>query len=378
MQIPDWVDGLLDRDDIDLILTPHGRAAGTSQAYARATLMRCADRQTNVVILRQYKSSADDSLLALMRTIARDEGIPHQGAPTSKTINMRAVGSRITVAGTERNINALKGLLDHADITILEECDGSALKAADWRVIEPTLRRPGAKAIMNWNPGTEDEIAWQLYKNPPPRTWKQFLTYENNPWLPERVQRSIDNAHANDDQHMIAVYAGKFPPGGGIFRVSELSYGPIPDGAEIAAQVRAWDLAATEGDGDYTCGGLVTVADGRLYVSDVRYGQWAPHRVLDEVERAAVDDGPMVPVHIEEQPGAAGKMVQGDFNARIVRGVGSRLLWVASDAGERGRQQRPGDAGPSGQLGHRPADGVRRRQELRLPRRRSGHAGAGV
>ncbi len=75
---------------------------------------------------------------------------------------------------------------------------------------------------------------------------------------------------------------------------------------------RAWDLAATEGGGDFTAGALLgwSADEGALYILDMARGQWG----ADVVERnvldlAEADRGELgrYKVVLEDQPGAAGK-----------------------------------------------------------------------
>lgn len=77
---------------------------------------------------------------------------------------------------------------------------------------------------------------------------------------------------------------------------------------------RAWDLAATEGGGDWTVGVLLGQSrrNGNFYVVDVRRGQWGDAKVEDNVSDTADADAEdwglaMLRTAIEDQPGAAGK-----------------------------------------------------------------------
>ena len=73
--------------------------------------------------------------------------------------------------------------------------------------------------------------------------------------------------------------------------------------------VRIWDLAATDGGGDYTAGPLMHLhkETGHVYISDCRHEQKGPAGVEALVEGTAEFDGPGVPIWIEQEPGSAGK-----------------------------------------------------------------------
>lgn len=72
---------------------------------------------------------------------------------------------------------------------------------------------------------------------------------------------------------------------------------------------RGWDLAATEGGGDFTAGVKLGRyrSDGRWVVGGVARGQWAEADVRTQLERAATMDGPSCLIEIPQDPGQAGK-----------------------------------------------------------------------
>lgn len=113
---------------------------------------------------------------------------------------------------------------------------------------------------------------------------------------------------------------------------------------------RAWDLAATEGGGDFTVGvlfGIERINRLSCYILDVRRGQWGDAKVEQNVRAASEEDRMRygsVPVVIEQQPGGAGKVwsnrwkrdVLPGFQTKLVAPQGSKV-WRAD--GYAGRQQ---------------------------------------
>lgn len=72
--------------------------------------------------------------------------------------------------------------------------------------------------------------------------------------------------------------------------------------------VRVWDLAATEGGGDWTVGTKTGRGrDGRFYVMDVRRVRYGSGKVLDLVTQTAAMDGFTCAIQIEEEKGGSGK-----------------------------------------------------------------------
>jgi predicted phage terminase large subunit-like protein len=95
-------------------------------------------------------------------------------------------------------------------------------------------------------------------------------------------------------------------PEGNIFRPDNMPVvGAVPAGTRF---VRAWDLAATENDGDWTAGGKLGICpDGRFIIADVSRFQGAPHEVENALVNTAHRDTTAVRVRLPQDPGQAGK-----------------------------------------------------------------------
>lgn len=73
-------------------------------------------------------------------------------------------------------------------------------------------------------------------------------------------------------------------------------------------RVRAWDLAATQGAGDWSVGiRMLRDEAGRYWVEDVVRGQWSPGERDRVIRSTAERDGAACAVWIEEEGGSAGK-----------------------------------------------------------------------
>ena len=98
---------------------------------------------------------------------------------------------------------------------------------------------------------------------------------------------------------------------------------PIVEVAQVppmVSMVRAWDLAGTVkdekkgNDPDYTAGVLMgRTAEGTFYVLDVKRLRGTPQQVQALVRQTAESDGDGVHIHMEQEPGSAGKFVVGEF-----------------------------------------------------------------
>jgi predicted phage terminase large subunit-like protein len=99
-----------------------------------------------------------------------------------------------------------------------------------------------------------------------------------------------------------------------------------------ADRVRYWDKAATENDGDYSCGVRIAEADGIYYVEDVVRGQWgAGQRDRIIIQTAALDDRlGDCEIWTEQEPGSGGKE-SAENTIKLLAGYSIRAHKVTGD-----------------------------------------------
>jgi len=84
--------------------------------------------------------------------------------------------------------------------------------------------------------------------------------------------------------------------------------------------IRMWDLAATEGGGDYTVGSLCgwDREHNKFFILNVIRRQLSPHAVEDLVRNTALEDGVATEIGIEQEPGSAGKALVEHYARSVV------------------------------------------------------------
>ncbi|WP_151829027.1 phage terminase large subunit [Acinetobacter radioresistens] len=114
------------------------------------------------------------------------------------------------------------------------------------------------------------------------------------------------------------VFAGQYrqqpsPPAGGFFKPDNIEIvEALP--ADIMHQVRAWDLASSENEGDYTAGVKEAKGrDGYIYIVDVQRAQLGPDGVENRIKQTAQLDGKAVSIRLPQDPGQAGKAQAKNF-----------------------------------------------------------------
>lgn len=132
------------------------------------------------------------------------------------------------------------------------------------------------------------------------------------------------------------VWAGLYqqrpaPIEGGLFKRADWRRldGGLPPGRYIF--VRRWDLASTEGAGDWTAGCLMAISrtNRMLYIVEMRRARLGPADVKEYVRITAQEDRERwghVLIRAEEEPGSAGKGVASDYLADVFAGLPAKFI----------------------------------------------------
>ena len=114
------------------------------------------------------------------------------------------------------------------------------------------------------------------------------------------------------------VFSGQYrqlpsPPAGGFFKPDRIEIvDALP--AEFIKEVRAWDLAASENEGDWTAGPrMLKTKENMIYIVDMVRGRWGPDGVENTIKQTAQMDGKSVSIRLPQDPGQAGKSQAKNF-----------------------------------------------------------------
>lgn len=94
----------------------------------------------------------------------------------------------------------------------------------------------------------------------------------------------------------------------------------VNDWPHDAPNVRYWDLAATEGGGDWTAGARMAEQDGIFYIVDVQHAQLTAGSVEALVKVTAELDKVTTSIAIEQEPGSSGKGTVDHYARHVLKG----------------------------------------------------------
>jgi predicted phage terminase large subunit-like protein len=192
---------------------------------------------------------------------------------------------------------------------------------APWLDPESEMRASPGERL--WYVNTPDGPKW-CDKGTPGAMSRVFLParISDNPHLNpeyENVLGGMDRvtrAQLLDGNWLIKPAAGMY------FQRSWFRFVDIPPVSR--RRVRRWDLASTEGAGDWTVGALMSELPDEWCLENVVRGRWRPKTVEETVLRTAELDGRSVRIVLPQDPGQAG-VAQRDAYAKLLAGYDVRF-----------------------------------------------------
>ena len=156
---------------------------------------------------------------------------------------------------------------------------------------------------------------------------------DDNPYLDPGYEAAL--AELPPVEHRRLRYGDwRITTGGVLFKTERLLAANEP--AAGATLVRAWDLAATEeGEGhdpDYSVGALMARLGTMEWVADIRRDRLAPDGIDALMLTTALEDGPTVPVLVEQESRSAGRREVAGIRRRLQAAVpGIRVIGVPAE-----------------------------------------------
>jgi predicted phage terminase large subunit-like protein len=220
-----------------------------------------------------------------------------EDTPATIEKKIRAITSSVLPTGSSDCAVLFLQNKIHEDSIVSQLCDGRAdfLHDREPARVEPAVNslqvrveiRPDGAGVYRIVQGTETWMGQSL----------AVCERQINDWGLKAFLREA--------QHEVEDSEGVF------FRVSMLQTIAPADLPQLELVCLAWDLAATEGGGDYTAGVLMGKdSAGRLYVLAVLRGQWSSERVREVIQKACALYLPRyrkVRLRLPQDPGQAGK-----------------------------------------------------------------------
>ena len=171
-----------------------GRGSGKSWGFARALILRCAEKQTRVLCTREIQKSIQQSVHQLLSDQIEAMGLG--GVFEVLQTEIRGPhGSCFYFSGlSDVTATALKSF-EGVDICWCEEAQ--AIGAKSWKTLIPTIRKEGSEIWVTYNPELETDPTHEMFvTSPPPDCVSVLMNYSDNPYFPKVLEEARLHAQA--------------------------------------------------------------------------------------------------------------------------------------------------------------------------------------
>lgn len=183
-----------------------GRGSAKSTSIAQALLELGKRSKLLILCTREYQNSISESVHRLLEGKIYDNGLSWFYNVNKTTIEGRN-GTAFIFAGLRKNINSIRSI-EGVNICWVEEAH--TVSKESWRVLTPTIRRPGAEIWVSYNPELEEDPTHVMFSDPlPPETTVVEMNWRDNPWFPDTLNRERLHMLANDPGLYDHVWEGK-------------------------------------------------------------------------------------------------------------------------------------------------------------------------
>ena len=185
-----------------------GRGSAKSHFFGEQVALKAYEGK-RVVCIREVQNSIKDSVKHLIESKISTLGLePHFEKFVSEIRGPR--GGLISFRGMQDyNADNIKSLEDY-DIAFVEEAQ--SLSQRSWRLLRPTIRKPGSEIWCAWNPRWDTDAVDAFFRGPNkhPNAVCVESNWRDNPWFPEELKAEMALDIANDAEMAEHVWNGGY------------------------------------------------------------------------------------------------------------------------------------------------------------------------
>lgn len=179
-----WAVPLLagDVDDRRYLIGRGGRARGATTAFGQYHVLQLL-KGRNVMCLREYQNSIEDSNIAVMKQIIMEAGLEDHFEVLTHEIRCISSGAHTSFRGCHRNLDALMSISGYPAVWF-EQAETLTEESID--ILMPSFREPGQTISFSYNPMFEESPIEEFRQGlPEDTTWDVFATWQDNPLFEE-------------------------------------------------------------------------------------------------------------------------------------------------------------------------------------------------
>lgn len=184
-----------------------GRSSSKSWDAAGFAIFLAANYRVRFLCPRQFQNKIEESVYTLLKIQIERFGLKAEFTILNNRIVHNATGSEFIFYGLWRHIDEIKSL-ENIDVCWIEEAHN--LTAAQWEILEPTVRKDGSQFWIIFNPRLVTDFVYRRFvTNTPPDTIVRTINYTDNPFLSNTILKVINAKKAEDEEEYRHVYLGE-------------------------------------------------------------------------------------------------------------------------------------------------------------------------
>lgn len=183
-----------------------GRGSAKSWSVARLLLIKGAEQRLRILCTREIQRTISESVHQLLRDQIDALGLDAFYDVYETTIEGKN-GTQFLFAGLRQQDVAKIKSFEGVDIVWCEEAQ--VISKRSWDILIPTIRKPGSEIWVTFNPELDtDETYKRFVARPPEDAIVLKLTYADNEWFPEVLERERLALQARDPEAYDNVWEG--------------------------------------------------------------------------------------------------------------------------------------------------------------------------
>jgi phage terminase large subunit len=257
-----------------------GRGSAKSWGFARALVLKVAQKPERWICGREVQRSIKDSVHALISQQIERLNCGAYYDVLDHEIRRKGGGGFVFAGLGNQTIDSIKSF-EGADGVWLEE--GQTTSKRTLQILTPTIRKAGSEIWITFNPDLDDDPVYDAFVvNPPEDCTSIEMNYMDNPWFPEVLEKERQHAERTmprDEYENIwlgkcraavsgAIYANEIRDAIEAGRVCNLPYDP---GLKVH---QVWDLGWND---------QMSIILAQRHLSEVRVIEYIEenHKTLD-------------------------------------------------------------------------------------------------
>jgi phage terminase large subunit len=205
IDIPEAFDGLLEEHRYYVYYG--GRGSSKSHSIARFLICLALCGSYKILCARELQNSIMESVYSLLKGVIYLYNLESYFNIKMALIECPCTGSVFFFKGLCHNIESVKST-EGIDICWIEEAD--KVSQNSWDTLIPTIRKPGSKIIITFNPTHEDDPVYQMFVvTGQPDSVVRKVNYNDNPYFPEVLEKERVHLRATDYEKYLHVWEGE-------------------------------------------------------------------------------------------------------------------------------------------------------------------------